>query len=189
MIVGIDEAGRGPLAGAVVACALYLKKKPSFKVRDSKALSPSLREDIFHWLTSSSVFAVGMADASEIDRVNILEATFLAFNRAIKNILKKNPDLSQAQFIIDGNMFRTNLNLNYKCIIKADEKIKEVSCASIVAKVVRDHLMNTVDFLYPKWNFLKHKGYPTKEHFSLINKHSLSPFHRRSFTPCRREKI
>ena len=189
MIVGIDEAGRGPLAGAVVACALCLKKKPSFKVRDSKALSPSLREGIFHWLTSNSVFAIGIADAIEIDRVNILQATFLAFNRAIKNIIKKNPDLKQAQFIIDGNMFRTDLNLKYKCIIKADEKIQEVSCASIVAKVVRDHLMNMVDFLYPNWNFSKHKGYPTKEHFSLINKHSLSPFHRQSFTPCRRGKI
>lgn len=184
MVVGLDEAGRGPLAGVVVACALHLIKKPPFRVRDAKVLSPQRREEIFSWLAKNSVFAVDIADVNEIDRFNILEATFLAFNRAIKRIIKKFPPLKEAKFIVDGSIFRTSLNLNYTCLTKADEKIEEVSCASVVAKVTRDHLMNSLSFLYPQWNFSKHKGYPTAEHFLLLKKHPLTPFHRRSFIPC-----
>ena len=186
MIVGLDEAGRGPLAGVVVACALHLKKEPPFTVKDSKVLSAPRREEIFSWLTHSSVFAVGIASNQEIDKINILEATFLAFNRAVKNLLKKSPKLKKAKFIVDGNHFRSDLKLNYVCQPKADTCIKEVSCASIVAKVVRDYLTTSMDFLYPQWNFSKHKGYPTAEHFSLIKKYALTPFHRRSFSPCKK---
>ncbi len=186
MVVGIDEAGRGPLAGAVVACALHLTKKPAFRARDSKELSPAAREGIFSWLVDNAIFAVDIADAEEIDKFNILGATFLAFNRAIKSIIKKAPFLKKALFIVDGSLFRTSLSLKYACIEKADKKIQEVSCASVVAKVTRDHLMNSLNFLYPQWNFDKHKGYPTKEHFSLLKKHALTPFHRKSFEPCRK---
>lgn len=182
MIVGVDEVGRGPLAGVVLACALCLKKNPPFKVKDSKALSSHCREDIFSWLQREAVFAVGIANVEEIDQLNILRATFLAFNRAIKGLLKKKSSLSKADFIIDGNIFRTDLKIKYTCIEKADEKIKEVSCASIVAKVTRDYLMNLADFLYPQWEFSRHKGYPTARHFSLIRKYSLTPLHRQSFT-------
>ncbi|MBU1113014.1 MAG: ribonuclease HII [Candidatus Omnitrophica bacterium] len=189
MIVGIDEAGRGPLAGVVVACALSLKREPPFKVKDSKALSALRRQEFFPWLLANSHFSVELASVSEIDKFNILEATFLAFNRAIRALLKKAPSLKQAKFIVDGNIFRTDLALDYQCLKEADKLIEEVSCASVVAKVARDHLMKVLDFLYPKWNFSKHKGYPTKEHFSLIKKYSLSPFHRRSFWPCKDEKL
>ena len=185
MIVGIDEAGRGPLAGVVVACALHLKYDPPFIAKDSKILSQSKREEFFSWIISNAVFAVDIANSQEIDRFNILEATFIAFNRAIKKLLIKDSNLSKADFIVDGTLFKTDMDLKYTCIKKADQKVKEVSCASIVAKVTRDHLMNSVDFLYPKWNFSKHKGYPTKEHFSLLKKHPLTPFHRKSFSPCR----
>ena len=113
-----------------------------------------------------------------------MEATLLAFNRAIKGLIDKSPKLAGATFIVDGNIFRTDLDLKFKCIKGADKKIKEVACASVVAKVARDHLMNSVDFLCPEWSFSKHKGYPTPQHFSLIKKHALSPFHRRSFSPC-----
>ena len=184
MIVGIDEAGRGPLAGAVTACALYFKRDPPFRVKDSKALSAAGREKVFLWLLENAQFSVEAASVSEIDKFNILEATFLAFNRAIKSLLKKSPQLKQAKFIIDGNIFRTDLALDYQCVKEADQHIAEVACASIIAKVARDHLMRTLDFLYPVWNFSKHKGYPTREHFSLIKKHKLSPFHRKSFSPC-----
>jgi len=184
MIVGVDEAGRGPLAGVVVACALHLKKEPPPTAKDSKLLSARLRQEVFSWLSKEAVFGVGLASPEEIDECNILEATFLAFNRAIKALFKKDSGLRKADFIIDGSHFRTDLNLNYTCVEKADKNIKEVSCASIVAKVVRDHLMDTVSFLYPQWNFSKHKGYPTPEHFSLIKKQPLTPFHRRSFYPC-----
>jgi ribonuclease HII len=184
MIVGVDEAGRGPLAGVVAACALYLKKKPPFIVKDSKAVSRPVREKVFEWLSVNSVFSVNIATVQEIDRLNILEATFLAFSRSIEEIIKKEPHLRRAIFIIDGNLFRTNLNINYKCIEKADKTVKEVSCASIMAKCARDHLMSLAGFLYPHWNFAKHKGYPTKEHFSLIKKQPLTPLHRQSFYPC-----
>jgi len=182
MVVGVDEAGRGPLAGVVVACALNLTKEPPFKVKDSKALSSNLREEFFTWLQTGALFSVGIASVEEIDKFNILEATFLAFNRAIKGILGKRKSLAKANFIIDGTAFRTKLDLRYTCMKKADEKIEEVACASIVAKVTRDHLMNSADFLYPFWEFAKHKGYPTARHFSLIKKHSLTPLHRQSFT-------
>ena len=185
MIVGVDEAGRGPLAGVVTACALHLKQDPPFAVKDSKKLSSSAREEIFSWLTKRAVFAVGIASNQEIDKINILEATLLAFNRAIEKLLEKSPKLRKARFIVDGNHFRSDLKLNYICQPKADTCVKEVSCASIVAKVVRDYLMRSVDFLYPEWNFSQHKGYPTAEHFSLIEKYALTPFHRCSFSPCK----
>ncbi|MDD5584687.1 MAG: ribonuclease HII [Candidatus Omnitrophica bacterium] len=184
MIVGVDEAGRGPLAGIVSACALHLVVPPPFCVKDSKELSAAQREAVFPWLLEHSVLCLGIATPREIDEVNILNATMLAFDRAIEGIIKKVPALKSAQFIIDGNIFRTDRNIRYVCMEKADKKVKEVSCASIVAKVARDYLMHVADFLYPQWGFYRHKGYPTREHFSLIKKHPLTPLHRRSFFPC-----
>jgi len=184
MIVGIDEAGRGPLAGIVSACALYLDKEPPMIVRDSKELTPFARQNIFGWLAENAYFSVGIASPQEIDKFNILEATMLAFNRSIKKLLNKAPYLKKALFVVDGNIFRTKLDIKYKCIEKADKTVKAVSCASIVAKVTRDYLMMNAHFLYPEWNFARHKGYPTKEHFSLIRKYALSPLHRKSFYPC-----
>jgi ribonuclease HII len=184
MIVGVDEAGRGPLAGVVTACALYLPKEPPANVRDSKELTAFMRQNIFGWLAQNACFAVGIASPQEIDEVNILEATLLAANRAIEKLLKKEPRLKKASFIIDGNIFRTKLDIKYTCIEKADKTVKQVSCASIVAKVTRDYLMANAHFLYPEWNFKAHKGYPTKEHFALIKKQELSPLHRKTFYPC-----
>ncbi|MFA7676638.1 MAG: ribonuclease HII [Candidatus Omnitrophota bacterium] len=184
MIVGVDEAGRGPLAGAVVVCALAFKKKPPFTVRDSKVLSSAHRQEIFSLLGEYAVFKVALASAREIDKINILEATFLAFNRAIKGLLEIAPSLGSARFIIDGTLFRTNLDINYVCMKRADSRIKEVSAASIMAKVTRDHLMSSLDFLYPQWGFGKHKGYPTKEHMRQVHCCDLTPFHRKSFYPC-----
>lgn len=184
MIVGIDEAGRGPLAGAVVGCALHLRKTPPWIVKDSKELSADKREAVIPWLLENASYCVGIATVEEIDKLNILEATFLTFNRAIEGLLKKEPRLRGAAFIIDGNLFHTDLNINYICMEKADKKIKEVSCASIIAKVARDYFMKLLDFLYPQWEFRQHKGYPTPAHIALLNKYSLTPFHRRSFSPC-----
>jgi ribonuclease HII len=187
MIVGIDEAGRGPLAGSVVACALYLKNDPPFTVRDSKILSAKQREDIFSWLSVHTDFAIAYATAKEIDELNILGATLLTFNRAVESLLKKSPYLKKAEFIVDGTHFKNELGLNVRCVPGADKSVKEVSCASIMAKVFRDYLMRSVDFLYPQWNFRQNKGYPTKEHFSLIETNELSDLHRRSFAPCRQK--
>lgn len=188
MIVGVDEAGRGPLAGSVVACALHLKNPALFEARDSKALSEGARQNLFERLTKHSIYAVDIATAREIDKFNILEATFLACNRAIEKLFKKAPHLKKAKFIIDGTLFRTPHRIKYECVPKADTKIKEVACASVMAKVTRDYLMGVADSLYPEWEFIKHKGYPTKKHFSLIKKHSLTPLHRRSFSPCKDTK-
>lgn len=186
MIVGVDEAGRGPLAGSVVGCALYLKKIPPFPVKDSKALSIYKREEFFSYLISNAIISLGIATSEEIDKFNIRQATFLAFNRAIENILRKASYLKKAIFIIDGNAFDTHLNIKYRCKVGADKKVREVACASVVAKVIRDHLMRVADFLYPDWNFSQHKGYPTCQHFSLIEKYSLSPLHRYTFCRYRR---
>jgi ribonuclease HII len=181
MIVGVDEVGRGPLAGSVVVCALAFKNKFPYPVRDSKSLSASRREFIFSWLVKNCYYAVSFADRKEIEHLNILGATFLAAERAITDLIKKYPNCYNAHFIIDGNKFKTSLNIKYTCIKKADKKIAEVACASIIAKVSRDYLMKIADFIYPQWNFSQHKGYPTQEHYRLIDKHRLSPFHRRSF--------
>lgn len=181
MIVGIDEAGRGPLAGVVVGCALFLKASPPALVRDSKELTAAERLSLFDWIIDNSIYSVNVATPQEIDQFNILQATFLTFNRAIADLLQKEPKLKQAEYIVDGNMFCCSHDINYKCVVKADKTVKEVSCASIVAKVTRDHLMETADFLYPQWKFKEHKGYPTKQHYSLIAKHGISPLHRKSF--------
>lgn len=184
MIVGVDEAGRGPLAGVVTGCALYLKIEPPFEVKDSKELTPAAREKIFDWLLRNSVFSLALATPKEIDSLNILQATFLTFDRAIQGLLAKAPYLTDAQFIIDGNLFSTSLGIRYACMEKADKYVKAVSCASIMAKVSRDHLMRTADFLYPEWGFFQHKGYPTRRHFLLAKTKKLTPLHRRSFYPC-----
>ncbi len=181
MIVGIDEAGRGPLAGAVVVCALALKKKFPYPIKDSKRLSVKKREFIFSWIINNCNYAVSAASQREIEKINILQATYLAAERSITSLIDKNPKLQKAKFIIDGNCFKTNLAIKYECIEKADQKIAEVACASIVAKVTRDYLMTVADFVYPDWDFSQHKGYPTKEHYRLINKYQLSPLHRRNF--------
>jgi len=205
MIVGVDEAGRGPLAGCVVACALYIKNKRKFirpglrkassgygcfwdsgtlVIKDSKKLSSVQREITFEQFRENTVFSVGLAAPEEIDRLNILEATFVAFERAIAGLLRKYPRLKRADFVIDGNRFSTNIPIKYECVVKADESVLEVAFASIVAKLFRDYLMGVADMCFPEWNFLRHKGYPTQEHIDIIKKYSLCPLHRRSFTPC-----
>ena len=184
MIVGVDEAGRGPLAGVVSACALHLISRPPFEIKDSKELSVQAREEIFPWLMRNAVFSVSVATPEEIDRLNILEATFLCFDRAIAGILAKSPRLKDAEFIIDGPLFRTSRDIKYRCVIGADKLVKEVSCAAIMAKVARDHLMKTADFLYPEWDFASHKGYPTRAHRDIVAQKGLTPLHRRSFSPC-----
>ncbi len=181
MIVGIDEAGRGPLAGSVVVCALAFHNKFPYQVKDSKKLSVKKRELIFSWILENCDYAVCAAGQREIEKINISEATYLAAERAIKKLIARKPIFKKANFIVDGTFFKTRLNISYKCLKKADEKIAQVACASIVAKVSRDYLMRVADFIYPHWNFSKHKGYPTKEHYSLIAKHKFSPLHRRTF--------
>ncbi len=194
MIVGVDEAGRGPLAGCVVACALCMKGKRAvfnqegLPVKDSKKLSHIQREAAFESFREKTIFSLGIATHKEIDKYNILKATFIAFERALGGLFDKKRSLRKAKVIIDGNMFETNMPINYQCVVKADEKIREVAFASITAKLFRDYLMKVADFCFPKWELSKHKGYPTQEHITAIKKYGLSPLHRRSFAPCRLDK-
>jgi len=185
-IAGLDEAGRGPLAGPVVAAAAVIKIK-KFNVgyiKDSKKLSAKKREEFFKILTKHPDLEWGRGIISEkvIDKINILEATKLAMKKAVKG-LKKKPDF----LILDGN-FRINLPLFQKSIIRADEKVFSCAAASIIAKVTRDRIMDRYHKKYPLYKFNKHKGYPTKLHFKLLKKYGPCKIHRKSFGPVRLAK-
>jgi len=184
-IVGIDEVGRGPLAGPVVAVAFTVKEFQisNFKfqkIKDSKQLSFKKREEIYEVLKANPNIEWGIGRVSEkvIDRINILEATKLAMKRAVKNLERK---CSHTDFlIIDGN-FGINMDIAQKLIIKADEKVFSCAAASIVAKVTRDKMMFKYHKKYPDYRFDKHKGYPTKLHRQIIKQCGFCKIHRKSF--------
>jgi ribonuclease HII len=180
--VGIDEAGRGPLAGPVVACAVYIPD--SFKlegIRDSKELSPKKRRALYEILMSSKEidFGIGVSSPQEIDRINILQATFAAMSEACQK-LRNRPDF----LLIDGNQAPL-ISIQKKCIVQGDKKVRSISAASIIAKEYRDDVMSELDLLYPEYNFAKHKGYPTKEHMTALKNFGPSPVHRKSFAPVK----
>lgn len=179
MIAGIDEAGRGPLAGPVVAAAVILD--PKFKisgVMDSKKCSEKKRNQLELDIKSHALYwAIGEASPLEIDKLNILQATFLAMRRAIEN-LSVEPTLA----LVDGNQ-DPKLFCETKTMIGGDKKIESISAASILAKVERDRQMKQFSELYPEYQFEKHKGYPTKLHSELLKKFGPCPIHRKSFKP------
>ncbi len=183
LIIGVDEAGRGPLAGPVVAAAVALKTT-SFKNRidDSKKLSAANRENAFGEITKKSIFGVSVVSEKIIDRINILQATRRAMQEAVislTNNIKKLNSLN-IHVIVDGNM---SLELGWPCtdIIKGDAKSKSIAAASILAKVTRDRIMRKYDSLYPEYAFAQHKGYPTEGHREVLRKIGLSKIHRKSF--------
>ena len=178
-IVGVDEAGRGPLAGAVIAGAVILNPdKPITGLTDSKLLSEKERERLFKLIQENVLdWAIGRAEVAEIDKINILQATFLAMQRAVA-ALKYTPSL----ILIDGNASPT-FSCEIKTIIKGDLLEPAISAASIIAKVTRDKEMQLLDKQYPEYGFAKHKGYPTKDHFAALAKYGPCPIHRRSYAP------
>jgi ribonuclease HII len=185
-IIGVDEAGRGPLAGPVVAAALLLKSfKFKHRVDDSKKLSAKQREVAFFEIKPKSIFAVAVVDNKVIDRINILQATRLAMQKAISKLLKKLTLAKQqnAYVIIDGNM-HFNLGLPYQSIIRGDGKSLTIAAASIMAKVTRDRIMEKYHKIYPQYNFNQHKGYATQGHRRILKKISFCPIHRKSFLRC-----
>jgi ribonuclease HII len=182
-IVGIDEAGRGPLAGPVVACALVIKNCSKFdfkQIKDSKKLSPKRREELYKTLIKHPAIEWGIGRVSEkvIDRINILEATKLAMKKAVQKL--KKPSF----LVLDGKI-ALDLETPQKSIVKADEKVFSCACASIIAKVTRDKLMQKCDKKYPFYGFGKHKGYPTKLHRKMLRKHGPCKIHRKSFKPVK----
>ena len=180
-IAGIDEAGRGPLAGPVVSAAVILPKTfGNPDVTDSKKLSPKKRHRLYDVIYTQAVsVGIGIVDPIEIDRINILQASLLAMAMAVTNLAPR-PDY----LLIDGT-FPIATDLPQKPIAKGDTLSNSIAAASIIAKVTRDRLMHKYHHYYPEFDFAKHKGYPTRAHKEAIRKFGCSPIHRKSFKGVR----
>ena len=179
---GVDEAGRGPLAGPVVAAAVILDaSRPIVGLADSKTLSEPRRNELAARIRSSShAWAIGLASVEEIDQINILQATLLAMQRAVAGL-----SLTPALALVDGNRAPL-LSCPVQTVVRGDALVPAISAASILAKVTRDALMVELDAHYPHYGFAVHKGYPTAMHLQALATHGVSPVHRRSFGPVRR---
>jgi len=208
-VIGIDEAGRGPLAGSVVAAAVTLKNqnfgsfgskaskfgnqddtKTWSLVRDSKKLSEKQREKMFDFIQEHFYVGVGIINAETIDRVNILQATFLAMKSALSELLRKyksihetNGRLNDVYILVDGNQKIPNCSYQQEAVIGGDGIVKSIAAASIIAKVHRDTLMERYGRRYPGYGFEVHKGYGTKMHMDALRRLGPSPIHRMSFRP------
>jgi ribonuclease HII len=177
-IAGVDEAGRGPLAGPVVAAAVvFAAGQPMLSgIDDSKKLTPRQRERLFNAIQESArAIGVGVADEGEIDRINILQATFLAMNRAVTSLSAKIDYL-----LVDGRDMPFAGQAG-ESLIKGDGRSMSIAAASIIAKVTRDRMMLEYDLQYQEYGFARHKGYPTRRHIEAISQHGYCPIHRRSF--------
>lgn len=186
LIIGVDEAGRGPLAGPVVAAAVTLKNT-RFKNRidDSKKLTSSQREKAFYEIIDKSIFGIGIIDEQMIDYFNILNATRMAMEQAVAVLIDKIGGFrnKNAHVIVDGNV-KLYSRVPFTNIIKGDSKSKSIACASILAKVTRDRIMSLYDVLYPEYGFRRHKGYPTLMHRNMLKDLGPLAIHRRSFLRC-----
>lgn len=176
-VAGIDEAGRGPLAGPVFAAAVIFPETIRFpEIKDSKKLTHQQRERLFPLIfEKATAVGVGQADHLEIDRLNILQATFLAMNRALSELPMK-PDF----VLVDGNKLPKN-SFRQQAIVKGDSQSLSIAAASIIAKVSRDRVMLEYDARWPVYGFARHKGYPSTAHIQAIQKYGYCPIHRRSF--------
>lgn len=175
---GCDEAGRGCIAGPVVAAAVILPRGMDFpEFDDSKKLTEKQREKLrIMVLENAAAYGVGVVSAEEIDEINILNASFLAMHRAIDQ-LKIRPEL----LLIDGNRFNKYHDIKHQCIVCGDAKYQSIAAASILAKTTRDHIMEELDTQYPNYNWKKNKGYPTIEHKNAVAEFGMSPYHRKTF--------
>ncbi len=182
IVAGVDEAGRGPLAGPVVVAAVVLNPdRPIDGLDDSKQLSEKRREELFPLIVERSLaWAVIEIDAAEIDRINILQATLLGMQQAVEQLLPP-PSLA----LIDGNQ-APQLNCAVRTIVQGDSLEPAISAASILAKVTRDRLMKKLHIDYPDYGFDRHKGYPTADHLARLARYGPCPIHRRSFAPVRK---
>ena len=181
LLAGVDEAGRGPLAGPVVAAAVILDDlKPIKGLNDSKVLMARARDRLFDEIHAKALcFCIAQASVEEIDQLNILHATMLAMRRAVEGLR-----LRPHKVLVDGNRIPT-LKIAAEAIVKGDAKVKAISAASILAKVHRDRLCLQLHALHPQYGFDGHKGYPTPAHLSALREHGACPEHRRSFAPVR----
>ncbi len=181
LIAGVDEAGRGPLAGPVVAAAVVLNPRGAIDgLRDSKQLTAGERERLAELIRERAyAWSLGRADAADIDRMNILQATLLAMARAVAGLATP-----PRHVLVDG-LHCPSLLCSVEAVVGGDRRFASISAASILAKVTRDAEMVALDGRYPQYGFKRHKGYPTAEHREALRRHGPCPFHRRSFAPVR----
>ena len=179
LLAGVDEVGRGPLCGPVVAAAVILDpQRPICGLQDSKKLSEKKRSELDTVIREQALaWCIARADVAEIDRLNILHATMLAMQRAVAG-LKVQPELA----LIDGNRC-PQLAVPSQAIVKGDDRVPAIAAASILAKVARDREMHELDLLYPGYGIAGHKGYPTRQHLQALQQLGATPIHRRSFKP------
>lgn len=190
LICGVDEAGRGPLAGAVYASAVILDPgHPIEGLTDSKKITEKKRDTLAAEVKAHALaWAIASSSVEEIDEINILQASLLAMKRAIEGMQLAFSDILTTQSIhvqVDGNKCPKIL-LPCEAIVKGDSKVQAISAASILAKTARDAELYALDKQYPVYGFAQHKGYPTKAHMALLQEHGVSPVHRRSYAPVRR---
>jgi len=181
LVCGVDEAGRGPLAGPVSAAAVILDDaKPIAGLADSKKLSEKQRDALAPVIRAQALaWSVAFADVEEIDRLNILQATLLAMKRAVQGL-----QVQPQQVLVDG-LYCPDTGIPSEAIVKGDSKVAAISAASILAKTARDELMHKLHERYPQYGFDGHKGYPTAAHLAALREHGVSAVHRRSFRPVR----
>ena len=184
IVCGLDEAGRGPWAGPLVACALILGRGMKLgHVRDSKKMSVAQREKIYKVLKKKAVYGVGIVSVREIDEKGLAKCVNLVFKRAVGNLFKKTgvkPDF----LLVDGKD-RLAFSYPFKTIVGGDDKIKEIACASVIAKVERDEMMRELSVKFPQYGFEIHKGYGTERHRRALKKHGICAIHRRSYAPIK----
>lgn len=182
-VAGVDEVGRGPLAGPVVAAAVILDpNQPIEGLMDSKKISEKRREELAKEIKNKAIsWAISRVDVDEIDRINILQASLQAMSIAVSELNQK-PDY----VMIDGNRIPDNLNISAEAVVKGDDRVVCISAASIIAKVARDHEMIEMDSIYPGYGLARHKGYPTKVHIEALQKLGVTEIHRRTFGPVKK---
>ena len=179
IIAGVDEVGRGSLIGPVFAAAVIFKKNiDKKKIKDSKQLSKGKRDNLEKYIKKNSIWSIGSASLKEIEKLNILNASLLAMKRSIKK-LKPKPSIT----LIDGNKLPNMSGYKLKCVIKGDQKISEISAASIIAKVARDRLITKMSKKFKKYAWDKNAGYGTKKHIKAIKKFGITKHHRKTFGP------
>lgn len=204
VVCGVDEAGRGPLAGPVVAAACAVKDVSLYRdavatqnstwrlVRDSKSLSEKQREEAYVWICDYFHVGVGISTPATIDRINILQATFLAMKKAVQDMAQRMASVASADahrgntqllLLIDGNQKIANCSYAQHCVPRGDTHVKSIAAASIIAKVTRDRMMIAYDKQYPLYGFATHKGYGTAAHMNALRTHGATPIHRKSFAP------
>ncbi len=178
LVGGVDEAGRGPLAGPVVAACVIMKSDSLILgMNDSKKIKETVREELYEKVIQDSIsFGIGIASSEEIDRYNILQATFLAMKRAMQE-MKQVPDL----VLVDGNQEISNCSIRQETVIHGDSICYSIACASILAKMYRDRIMRDYDRIYPEFDFLSNKGYGTSHHYDALRTYGVTPIHRKSF--------